>query len=396
MIGLRRHPSLVRLSGYADRKDAGKRLVSHLAECPTCRGEVAALRSVEAALHELPTPTPSPALRSRVLAARAAGTRAILPANSRARKLFRWPFVLTAAAAALVAGIALSLFQTGSDDTNSTATSFFLSPSVAFAQQVAQAPQPMKYEPLNQLDAKQLAPGRWTYQAAVIIDATLETDRSRRTLMLARGMYKGRSTWQVANEWEFENPLWLGSYVDTILVDGSTLQPIRRAVDRPRFSQLQEFTSDSVFGTDLVKATPRFSSLTVKGAAPLRHPTVDWMTLKPLLQAAALHAGWRGSVYVMFMQPRRDSVYFPSFTLDMRVVGQERVMVPAGSFDCWKILANVPAVGIVSPGYHARPSEIWVSRDHQWVIQIRDRFSDDMVFQEQLLQHGESPASPGQ
>lgn len=386
-----RHPSLGRLKTYADREDDGKQLVSHLAQCATCRGEVAELRALRIAFDELPTPTPRPELRSRIMAARAGGMRVILPLRDRATRGSRWQRVLIAGAAALILGIALWIYQPNLDDTGvSNATSFFLAPSVAFAQQVAEGPAPMKYEPLDRLDAKRLTPGRWTYHAAVIVDGILRTDSSRRTLTVTSAEFKDLSAWQVTNEWVSQNPFGRGAYVDTILVDGRTLWPIHRSVDRPRFSLVEDFTSDSVFGTDLVKQTPRYPSHTVKGAASLPRPMADWMTLKPLFQAATIHKGWRGSVYVMFMQPQRDRVYFPSFTLDLRVVGHERVTVPAGSFDCWKILAGVPAVGTIGAGYSARPSEIWVSQDHQWVIQIRDRFSDDMVFEEQLVEYAGS------
>lgn len=386
-----RHPSLERLKSYADREYDGTRLVSHLAQCAACRGEVAALRSLRTAFDGLPNPTPRPELRSQILAARAGGIRVILPAQDRATVWSRWPRVMIAGAAALIVGTALWIYQPNLDDTAaSNATSFFLAPSVAFAQQVAEGPAPMKYEPLDRLDARRLTPGRWTYHAAVIVDGILKTDSSRRTVTVTSAKYKDLSVWQVTNEWVSQNPFGRGAYVDTILVDGSTLWPIHRSVDRPRVSQVEDFTADSVFGTDLVKQTPRYPALTVKGAASLRRPMVDWMTLKPLFQAAALQRGWRASVYVTFMQPQRDRVYFPSFTLDLQVVGHERVKVPAGSFDCWKIIAGVPAVGIVNPGYTARPSEIWISQDHQWVIQIRDRFSEDMVFEEQLVEHAGS------
>jgi len=299
---------------------------------------------------------------------------------------------MIAGAAALIVGTALWVYKPNLDNAAaSNATSFFLAPSVAFAQQVAEGPAPMKYEPLDRLDAKRLTPGQWTYHAAVIVDGILRTDSSRRTLTVTSTRYKGLSVWQVVNEWEPQSPFGQSTYVDTILVDGGSLRPIHRGVDRPRATQVEDFTPDSVFGADLVKQTPRYPALTVKGAASLRRPMVDWMTLKPLFQAATLQEGWRGSIYVTFMQPQRDGVYFPSFTLDLRIVGHERIKVPAGSFDCWKILAGVPAVGTVSPGYAARPSEIWVSRDRQWVIQIRDRFSDDMAFEEKLVEHGGSP-----
>src|SRR5262245_22861976 len=263
-----RHPSLERLKSYADREYDGTQLVSHLAQCAGCRGEVAALRSLRTAFDGLPTPTPRPGLRSQILAARAGGMRVILPSQDQAARWHRWTRAMIAGAAALIVGTALWIYQPNVDDAAaSNATSFFLAPSVAFAQQVAEGPAPMKYEPLDRLDAKRLTPGLWTYHAAVIVDGILRTDSSRRTLTVTSTRDKGLSVWQVANEWVSQNPFGRGTYVDTILVDGGTLWPNHRSVDRPRVSQVEDFTADSVFGTDLVKQTPRYPALTVKGAA---------------------------------------------------------------------------------------------------------------------------------
>lgn len=74
------------------------------------------------------------------------------------------------------------------------------------------------------------------------------------------------------------------------------------------------------------------------------------------LGAAELGPGWRGSMEaisapVNFMAMR--------FWLNLEVVGEERVTVPGGTFDAWKIRVGKRA------GYYA-----WVSKDRQWLIQL--------------------------
>ncbi|HYV96929.1 MAG TPA: hypothetical protein VE967_05705, partial [Gemmatimonadaceae bacterium] len=53
-----------------------------------------------------------------------------------------------------------------------------------------------------------------------------------------------------------------------------------------------------------------------------------------LLMAADLSPTWRGYVSLLGWAVRDDNVSTP---LMMRVDGEERVRVPAGEFDCWRI-----------------------------------------------------------
>ena len=56
-------------------------------------------------------------------------------------------------------------------------------------------------------------------------------------------------------------------------------------------------------------------------------------------------------------------------TLDLRVIGKDRVTVPAGTFDCWRI-------EVQTPRWDIERSLIWVSRDKGWLIKQERRGSD--------------------
>lgn len=76
------HPSYERLSRYADQDldDARRRRVAqHLAGCSACRARVRFIRELDAAARSLSVPAPDTDLLERVIDARQAGERAILP-----------------------------------------------------------------------------------------------------------------------------------------------------------------------------------------------------------------------------------------------------------------------------------------------------------------------------
>lgn len=58
--------------------------------------------------------------------------------------------------------------------------------------------------------------------------------------------------------------------------------------------------------------------------------------------------------------------------LDLRVVGRDRVTVPAGTFDCWRLEIEIHLWG-------TERGRIWVSRDKGWVIKKQFRGSDYVV-----------------
>jgi hypothetical protein len=88
---------------------------------------------------------------------------------------------------------------------------------------------------------------------------------------------------------------------------------------------------------------------------------INFLHLKPLLQALPLDDGWRGSVYLRaFHGP------FQPLPLDLRVKKRERCSVPAGTFECWKVELALPA--------NPRPLRVWIRRGEQVVVRIEQQW----------------------
>jgi anti-sigma-K factor RskA len=110
------HPELEQAAAYAlDALDAGERSTFevHLAGCPSCRAEVAELRSVSAGLaYALPAESPPPALRERVLAEARMSPRRTAPEVIPLHKPSRFraaPWLAAAASLVLALGLGWQL-----------------------------------------------------------------------------------------------------------------------------------------------------------------------------------------------------------------------------------------------------------------------------------------------
>jgi hypothetical protein len=156
------------------------------------------------------------------------------------------------------------------------------------------------------------------------------------------------------------------SALDTAYFAPATLRPTYTAVGSSTFRLVRWFTGDTVRESlDIGGAHPRSHRVAaqIPGArdAPL---VLRWagLGLTLLLQALPLERGWRGSVYsVRLVGP--DPGKAPFVPLDLRVVGSDRIEVPAGQFDCWKV--DVP---------QGKETEsvltLWVSKDRGWLVKM--------------------------
>lgn len=111
------HPSFRRISRFADGDldpSAGKKVGAHLARCARCRAILGRIRRLDEAGRSLPSASPPPELRERVLARHAAGETLILPladapVQDRPRALWR----MAVAATVLLAMATAPLFFPG-------------------------------------------------------------------------------------------------------------------------------------------------------------------------------------------------------------------------------------------------------------------------------------------
>jgi len=68
---------------------------------------------------------------------------------------------------------------------------------------------------------------------------------------------------------------------------------------------------------------------------------------------------WRGSVSLLGWAVRPEDVFVPA---ELRVEGEETVVVPAGRFDCWRL----------SIGFAGRKIDYWVRKTDGVAVRLRD------------------------
>jgi hypothetical protein len=329
--------------------------------------------ALQRALRGLAAPAPSPELLERILQSRAAGVRVNLPRGK--RRVARWLWGALAAAAALALVISTRDGERAPPDTagpySDIAATLSFSPPDALAQD-AGPPRAPRYEPVR-LEAGRAHAGTWIYRTCRVYDVAPTACRGRvtitvSTITVSQATWQGRPTWLVSQRQAMAR---VGSpadtnrtALDTAYFAPATLRPTYAAMGGSHFRLVRWFTGDTMReALDIGGAHPRSwrAQAQIPGApdAPLvlRWAGVDGTLL---LQALPLERGWRGSVYsVRLIGP--DPGKAPFVPLDLRVVGSERIEVPAGRFDCWKVDAH-----------QGKETEsvftLWVSKDRGWLV----------------------------
>ncbi len=332
------------------------------------------LDSVRAALREQPAPEPSRDLLPRILSSRAAGVRLTLP-TAIARSAARWRLgALLVAAATLLFWVGtrspVSREGRGAFDRDLLLGMPF-APLEAIGQEaLARVMQP-RYPLITALDAGRVHAGKWTYQLQWTTDGAFTSPQGNRTLTIGQGRFDGKPSWIMTETRDLKGAT--SGAGDTVFVDPGSLRPLRhaRSWKQGRSFFVQEFLHDSVSERLHVAGPPSERNFSGNAALPglkVSPLVVSWSPywLNALVQALPLERRWRGSVYSVNWISMADR--FPAFTpLDLRVTGAERVRVPAGSFDCWKLdVREGPDKFLV-----------WVSKEERWVVMTRHTWSDE-------------------
>lgn len=166
-----------------------------------------------------------------------------------------------------------------------------------------------------------LAPSTRVYVARIFSEG--EAHRlGFRTLELADGSYDGTNAWLLAESRK------IGQVVlaETLYVSKATLQPLHRVVHTPDSEITTHFASDSVI------TTFTGDSVNARVALPEERNLVGniyW--LEPMFASLPLAAGWKDSATTLFVGPHDHA----RVVMRMEVVGQDSVLVPDGTFDCW-------------------------------------------------------------
>lgn len=295
-------------------------------------------------LQSLPAPLPSEGLLQRILEARAAGDRTILPDVRAPRPKVALRYVIpTAIAAALLLFVMPGERTDSGHRSNSSANlpdpvtnALFLS-GVAYAQEA---------RPLDRPALPPLRIGEVHLRTVSVEYVRTRRDSSGKLtsdmharVTLSPDSVAGIAAWKLVSDDEGikENRRQVES--ETVYVARTDIRMLDRQFhwapylkyDRIDFSQ--RFHGDSVSGRMTIpsrgiarpiaqRLPPSFGPYLTDALAPV------------FLMGVPLHREWSASVSLVGAAVVPRDVFVP---IELRVVGEEFVRVPAGRFDCWRL-----------------------------------------------------------
>lgn len=317
------------------------------------------LNEMRHAVRALPTPEPTDTLLGRILEDRRLGYRVELPGGP-ARLRPATTVAIVAAAAALVLWIVSVPDRVSESQSATSQNSVFgefaaglgLWPDQLYAQAATTATLP----PIPPRDGSLLHSGRWIYSFQVLDEDGKITSEHPFSVSITAGSFEGTPAWLVVRQRNSNNP---GSAVDTVWSSRNNLLPLAR------FSPLASDASlrTSFIGDSAVRVWRKPGGELERVALPLPSPRL-WQRaavfapseLWPLFLTTKLDASWQGSFAGTAIANTRELV---TLWWDLKVVGEERVTVPAGTFECWKIASL----------YRDDPVYMyWVDKSSGWIV----------------------------
>jgi dipeptidyl aminopeptidase/acylaminoacyl peptidase len=175
--------------------------------------------------------------------------------------------------------------------------------------------------PLPLPDASVLKPMSLTYKGVIAMggkEMNLAIDRTVSKIM--RGDV---SEWRIVTDQKSD----MGGAVDTFDLDETSLLPVRWAVEQGPAAIVLDFTKESVKGAMKMGSNEMPVDVTLK--APVFG---DGSSLETLVAALPLAAGYETTLRVFDFQTQAAQ------PMSLAVTGTEKVSVPAGDFDCFKVV----------------------------------------------------------
>lgn len=181
------------------------------------------------------------------------------------------------------------------------------------------APLPHRIRP----DVALLRPGQFVYQM------TLERDVSSiiigtRTVTVAQSTYAGSPAWLMV-----ESRVGQGiDAADSLYTTVDSLRPIHWGSVQGPSRLAAEFRGDTVYGATTVPGGRR-SVITSVPAGTF----VSSAMLETVLRLLPLNVAWEDSASTLSITPASNALV----PTRLSVIGEDRVQVPAGTFDCWVV-----------------------------------------------------------
>ena len=299
-------------------------------------------------------PGATPALLERALAARAAGRRVELPVADPPQPILGTWLLLGGLAAGLVA-VAWSGRPAGPAGAERSAGA---APPATASVLPGGLPLPSSARPMYRRVGgpvgTELKAGRWLYGTRLG-----NGEPGPEGLHLAVAFE--RSTYQGAPAWLFLSGGWRPgeslAWRDSVWATPDSARTLARWHSLPN-GGIQEIYRDNevLVGETINGYTAWHTRVLGRGIQPPAGGEIQWHYLLATLQTAKLEPGWSGSFGLMsnIAYEGRSWSY-----LNVRVVGEDRQVVPAGSFDCWKLVMGIEDVGGI---------QLWVSKREGWLV----------------------------
>lgn len=176
--------------------------------------------------------------------------------------------------------------------------------------------------------AAMLKPSKITYAARIFSQGQAHR-LGWRTLELKDATYDGKSAWLLIESREI-NTITL---TDSLYVAKATLEPVSRVVHTPDQEITTHYTRDSIL-TTFAGDSGGDVHVTMKNE-PNLVGNIYW--LEPLFASVAFAPDWKGAATTVFIGPHDQA----HVVMNLRVTGQDSLLVPDGTFDCWTLTLQV-------------------------------------------------------
>lgn len=296
-------------------------------------------------------PAAEPRLLERALAARAAGARVELPeTHEPPRTRLPWLFL-----GGLAAGIAalLQLDRPALPPAPAVAAPTAAASILPGGLSIPFSSRPL-YKPVADPLGDELKAGRWDY-ATVVPAGAPAGPRQRLAIAFERGTREGKPVWLfLSGGWSRDT---LTDWRDSVWVTADSLRTLARWHQLPN-GHVEEIyrNGEILIGETTNGYTHWYTRAPGRGWTVPLAGEIQWHYLLATLQTAKLSVGWSGSFG--FMSPMAYEGRSWSY-LNIRVTREDTQTVPAGTFDCWKLVMGVEDVGGI---------QLWVSKREGWLV----------------------------
>jgi hypothetical protein len=189
--------------------------------------------------------------------------------------------------------------------------------------------------------------GAWKYSAQVELRDQRQ-DLGMRTITIAPRNSEQGPAWLVVMAMQVEGQ----TLTDSVMMRRSELKPVSRHAVAPQTDLL--LVTDDSMAHGLLTAGYSLTPLNVR-LGP--RSFLNYYTLRAAFAELPLARGWTGTASVLELG---GEPIFVSLTLS--VVDAEKITVPAGAVDCWRVTVKGPGID----------EHYWIGKERQDVIRTRE------------------------